>query len=200
MNLNIQVVLNKTQLTIKLKKEHIMKKSIITMIITTLFTTHVMAQSHDNMQMDKNMDHSQMNHNQTNNTAMIEMNNMSAVGMPAINAKPDKVVRVILDDDMTITFEGKADIKSNDVVQFIVINTGKNDHQFSIGSHQEQLNYREMMKKMPNHNMSDPGNLINLKAGETKSLTWHFHGDNNVEFACNRPGHAEAGMVKNITL
>ncbi|EGQ9959855.1 copper-binding protein, partial [Vibrio parahaemolyticus] len=26
------------------------------------------------------------------------------------------------------------------------------------------------------------------------------HGDNNVEFACNIPGHAEAGMVKKVKL
>jgi uncharacterized cupredoxin-like copper-binding protein len=29
---------------------------------------------------------------------------------------------------------------------------------------------------------------------------WHFQGDNHVEFACNIPGHAEAGMVKKVTL
>ncbi|PMO37104.1 copper-binding protein [Vibrio splendidus] len=149
------------------------------------------------------MDHSKMDHSMMKDGkmdhSMMNMEGMSEVGMPATGAKPDKVVHVLLSDDMKITFKNKVDIEPNDVVQFVVMNTGKIDHEFSIGSASEQLEHREMMKNMGNH-AHDSGSTVTVKPGKAKQLLWHFHGDNNVEFACNIPGHAEAGMVKALTL
>ncbi|UQV23221.1 copper-resistant cuproprotein CopI [Vibrio sp. J383] len=145
------------------------------------------------------MDHSMMKDGKMDHSNMMNMEGMSEVGMPATGAKPDKVVHVLLSDDMKITFKNKVDIEPNDVVQFVVMNTGKIDHEFSIGSASEQLEHREMMKNMGNH-AHDSGSTVTVKPGKAKQLLWHFHGDNNVEFACNIPGHAEAGMVKALTL
>ncbi|MEZ8281214.1 cupredoxin family protein [Vibrio splendidus] len=149
------------------------------------------------------MDHSKMDHSMMKDGkmdhSMMNMEGMSEVGMPATGAKPDKVVHVLLSDDMKITFKNKVYIEPNDVVQFVVMNTGKIDHEFSIGSASEQLEHREMMKNMGNH-AHDSGSTVTVKPGKAKQILWHFHGDNNVEFACNIPGHAEAGMVKALTL
>ncbi|MEZ8239286.1 cupredoxin family protein [Vibrio splendidus] len=149
------------------------------------------------------MDHSKMDHSMMKDGkmdhSMMNMEGMSEVGMPATGAKPDKVVHVLLSDDMKITFKNKVDIEPNDVVQFVVMNTGKIDHEFSIGSASEQLEHREMMKNMGNH-AHDSGSTVTVKPGKAKQMVWHFHGDNQVEFACNIPGHAEAGMVKSLTL
>ncbi|MDP2491498.1 copper-binding protein [Vibrio splendidus] len=149
------------------------------------------------------MDHSKMDHSMMKDGkmdhSMMNMEGMSEVGMPATGAKPDKVVHVLLSDDMKITFKNKVDIEPNDVVQFVVMNTGKIAHEFSIGSASEQLEHREMMKNMGNH-AHDSGSTVTVKPGKAKQILWHFHGDNNVEFACNIPGHAEAGMVKALTL
>ena len=131
--------------------------------------------------------------------SMMDMEGISAVGMPAIGAKPDKVVHVLLADDMTIKFKKEAQIEPNDVVQFVVMNVGNIDHEFTIGSAKEQLEHREMMKKMPHH-MHGSGNAVTVQPGKAKQLLWHFHGENSVEFACNIPGHAEAGMVTKISL
>ncbi len=144
------------------------------------------------------MDHSKMDHSKMDHS-MMNMEGMSDVGMPAKGAKPDKVIHVILADDMTIKFKKEVKIEPNDVVQFVVLNTGKIDHEFTIGSAKEQLAHREMMKTMGHHN-HDSGNAVTVKPGKAKQLLWHFHGDNEVEFACNIPGHAEAGMVKKISL
>lgn len=189
-----------------------MKKTLLA-IMLSLTTTAVYANSdHSNMDHGKmnhgNMDHGQMDHgsmdhsNMSNNKmdhSMMNMEGMSDVGMPAKGAKPDKVVHVILDDDMTIKFKKEVKIEPNDVVQFVVMNKGKIDHEFTIGSAKEQLEHREMMKTM-SHHAHDSGNAVTVKPGKAKQLLWHFHGANNVEFACNIPGHAEAGMVKKTTL
>ncbi|KHA62258.1 copper-binding protein [Vibrio variabilis] len=178
-----------------------MKKTLITLAIT-MFSTGVLADAMDHSKMDhSNMDHGEMkmDHSKMDHSNMMNMEGMSAVGMPAKGAKPDKVVHVILTDDMKINFKKDVKIKPNDVVQFVVMNAGKIDHEFSIGSAQEQLKHREMMKNMGSH-AHDSGSTVTVKPGKAKQLLWHFHGDNNVEFACNIPGHAEAGMVKKITL
>jgi uncharacterized cupredoxin-like copper-binding protein len=195
-----------------------MKKTLITIALTITASTAFAAMDHsagDHSNMDHSgmdhsmmnsgdMDHSKMNHSmmkggKMDHSIMMNMDGMSEVGMPATGAKPDKVVHVLLSDDMKITFKNKVNIEPNDVVQFVVMNTGKIDHEFSIGSSEEQLEHREMMKNMGNH-AHDSGSTVTVKPGKAKQMLWHFHGDNHVEFACNIPGHAEAGMVKSVTL
>ncbi|MDP2499168.1 copper-binding protein [Vibrio splendidus] len=194
-----------------------MKKTLIAIALTLTTATAFAEMDHSavdhsskdhsgmdhSMMKNEEMDHSKMNHSMMKggkmDHSMMNMEGMSEVGMPATGAKPDKVVHVLLSDDMKITFKNKVDIEPNDVVQFVVMNTGKIDHEFSIGSASEQLEHREMMKNMGNH-AHDSGSTVTVKPGKAKQMLWHFHGDNNVEFACNIPGHAEAGMVKSLTL
>ncbi|MEZ8889942.1 copper-binding protein [Vibrio sp. 10N.247.311.14] len=189
-----------------------MKKTLITIALTITASTAFAAMDHSagghsnmdhSMMKSGEMDHSKMDHSMMKDGkmdhSMMNMEGMSEVGMPATGAKPDKVVHVLLSDDMKITFKNKVDIEPNDVVQFVVMNTGKIDHEFSIGSASEQLEHREMMKNTGNH-AHDSGSTVTVKSGKAKQLLWHFHGDNNVELACNIPGHAEAGMVKSLTL
>ncbi|MFV0449641.1 MAG: cupredoxin family protein [Vibrio sp.] len=161
----------------------------------------------DHSQMDNSkMDHSQMasasmNKGMSmNHDNMMSMDGMSDVGMPAAGSKPNKVIHVMLSDDMKITFKKEVKIEPNDIVQFVVMNTGKINHEFAIGSVTEQIEHREMMESMNGQQMHDSGNSVTVEPGKAKQITWHFHGDNNVEFACNIPGHAEAGMVKSVTL
>ncbi|MDE1239459.1 copper-resistant cuproprotein CopI [Vibrio aestuarianus] len=162
-----------------------MKRTLIALTLTVL-TTSAIAE----------MDHSKMDHSKMDHAGMM-MDGMSEVGMPAKGAKPDKVVHVLLSDDMTITFKKAVKIEPNDVVQFVVMNTGKIEHEFSIGSAAEQLKHREMMRQMDGKTHHSE-NVVLVEPGKAKQLLWHFHGDKNIEFACNIPGHAEAGMVKKI--
>lgn len=164
----------------------------------------VLADSNAHMDHSK-MDHSKMDHGDmmSDNSKMdhsnMSMEGMNAVGMPAKGAKPDKVVHVLLTDDMKITFKKPVEIKQNDIVQFVVVNAGKMEHEFTIGSHMEQQEHREMMKTM-SHHAHDSGNAVTVQPGKAKQLMWHFHGEPKVELACNIPGHYEGGMVKEITI
>lgn len=138
-----------------------MKKTLITLALT-MITSSAFAQMDSSTMNHDNMDHSQMGHgsmqmDQTkmDHSNMQGMSGTSAVGMPANGAKPDKVVHVILSDNMKITFKKEVNIEPNDVVQFVVMNTGKINHEFSIGSAAEQLEHREMMKAMSGDHMHD---------------------------------------------
>ena len=117
----------------------------------------------------------------------------STVGMPAKAEQATKTIAVELLDTMRFKFSEEVKIKDGDIVKFVVTNTGRLPHEFSIGDQQEQDAHRQMMRNMPNMHHED-GNAVSLKPGETKILTWHFKGSGDVVFACNIPGHYEAGM------
>ena len=174
-----------------------MKKILFVMLLLAP-TVSVWAEiSHSKMNHGE-MDHPKMDHSKMDHS-MMNMEGMSAVGMPAVGTKPDKVVHVLLSDDMTIKFKQEGKIEPNDVVQFVVMNIGKLEHEFAIGSEAEQLKHREMMKGMAHH-AHDSGSVVTVQPGKARQLLWHFHGENKVEFACNIPGHAEGGMIKKISL
>ena len=116
----------------------------------------------------------------------------SAVGRPAQSGDEARKVQVDLLDSMKFDFKEPLILKQGDVVRFVVTNRGNLRHEFSIGDADEQKAHAEMMRQMPNM-MHNDGNTVTLEAGETKELVWQFEGD-TVVFACNIPGHFEAGM------
>jgi uncharacterized cupredoxin-like copper-binding protein len=65
--------------------------------------------------------------------------------------------------------------------------------EFSIGNAEDQVKHANMMQKMPDMKHSDP-NTVSLAPGESAKLSWKFMGKDTVVFACNIPGHFEAGM------
>ena len=121
----------------------------------------------------------------------------SAVGKPAEIAAATKTINVNLLDSMQLEFVEQPDIKDGDIVKFVVTNKGKLAHEFSLGSASEQEAHREMMKQMPGMVHTD-GNTITVQPGETQELAWQFTGKNQVVFACNIPGHFEAGMRQEV--
>ena len=78
-------------------------------------------------------------------------------------------------------------------------NQGKITHEFSIGNEQEQKAHHEMMQKMPNM-VHEDDNTVTVKSGETKELIWKFKNVGDVVFACNIPGHFEAGMFHKMQM
>jgi len=119
---------------------------------------------------------------------------VNRVGVPAKASQASKTIQVSMDDSMRFNFASVPNLKDGDIIRFVVTNDGKIDHEFSIGDEQEQSKHREMMRKMPNM-VHEDGNTITVKPGETKEITWKFTGNSEVVFACNIPGHFEAGMV-----
>lgn len=121
------------------------------------------------------------------------------VGQP-FNGKPDRTVMVSMLDTMRFEFSPElTDLHQGEVIKFVVKNDGSIVHEFSIGNSEEQMQHAEMMRKMPNMMHKDP-NTVSLKPGEVANLTWRFMGKDKVVFACNIPGHFEAGMHHDIAI
>ncbi|MBL4869139.1 MAG: cupredoxin family protein [Pseudomonadales bacterium] len=123
----------------------------------------------------------------------------SPVGEPGLAGQATKIVHVITLDTMRYEFSPQPDIRAGDIVKFIVTNQGKIPHEFSIGDENEQKAHAKMMREMPNM-VHEDGNTVTVKPGETNELTWKFKAGSEVVFACNIPGHYEAGMFKKIIL
>ena len=123
----------------------------------------------------------------------------SGVGQAGMESEVSKTIAVGLLDTMRFEFSPALVLKSGDVVKFVVTNKGSIKHEFSIGSESEQIKHRKMMRSMPTMTHQD-ANTVTVEPGQSMSLLWKFDGDEAPVFACNIPGHAEAGMVKRIQL
>jgi uncharacterized cupredoxin-like copper-binding protein len=118
----------------------------------------------------------------------------SPIGDPAKYSPENRQVEVALDDSMRFYFTPSLDtLKEGEAVTFIIRNEGKIDHEFSIGTAEEQISHMEMMKKMPDMVHHD-NTTVSLSSGAEAELNWRFAGKEEVVFSCNIPGHFEAGM------
>ena len=131
--------------------------------------------------------------------AQADVGHASAVGSPAEASAAGRTVTVELLDSMRFAFDSPLALTRGEVVRFSVTNRGRIRHEFSIGSEAEQDSHRAMMRSMPNMVHEDP-NVVTVEPGETRELVWRFDGELPVVFACNIPGHAEAGMVATTIL
>jgi uncharacterized cupredoxin-like copper-binding protein len=116
-----------------------------------------------------------------------------SVGAPG-KGTPDRIISVSMQDTMRFVFDPDlGDLKNGETIEFNVRNDGQIQHEFSIGNTDDQIKHAIMMQKMPDMKHSDP-NTVSLLPGESATLSWKFMGKDIVVFACNIPGHFEAGM------
>lgn len=112
-------------------------------------------------------------------------------------------------------------VSPGETVKFVVENRGRLVHEFNLGTpamheaHQKEMqmmvahgviqggsiNHERMNMDMGNgHSMKhDDPNSVLLEPGESAEVIWTFPDDVSLEFACNVPGHYQAGMYGEVT-
>lgn len=141
------------------------------------------------------------------------------IGKPGEASKADRTINVEMHDNY---YEPESiQVKPGETVRFVVENKGNLVHEFNIGTpdmheaHQEEmqmmvehgviqggkLNRKMMEMDMGNgHSMKhDDPNSVLLEPGQSQEVVWKFTGEGNVEFACNVPGHYQAGMYGEVS-
>ncbi|WP_024617307.1 copper-resistant cuproprotein CopI [Pseudomonas kilonensis] len=142
-------------------------------------------------------------------------------GQPAPAAKASRSIDVVMGD---MTFDpGALDIKAGETVRFVLINKGQLLHEFNLGNaamhadhQQEMLKMQQSGQLMPTamkpgmdhaamgHDQASMGhddpNSVLVEPGKTAELTWTFSKATRLEFACNVPGHYQAGMKGDLTV
>ncbi|MBM3945354.1 MAG: hypothetical protein FJ317_07705, partial [SAR202 cluster bacterium] len=122
----------------------------------------------------------------------------SDVGGPASANEAARVVEV---DAFEVAFRpSRVSVAAGETVTFVVTNTGRTVHEFTIGDAAMQQEHAEMTTHMSGAMPHDLPNSISLQPGEAKRITWRFGNAGTLEFACHVPGHYEAGMRGQITV
>ena len=124
----------------------------------------------------------------------------AVVGAPGNASEITRTIAIVMGDasfapDSIVVQQGE-------VIRFVVKNESAADHEFVLGDAAMHAAHRAEMAKMieAGHAMhhENDGAEIAVAAGETKELIWRFAAPATLEFACNIPGHYEAGMKGDI--
>ena len=128
-----------------------------------------------------------------------------AFGAPAEASQATRTIEVKLKD---IAFEpGSLQVKAGETVRFVLVNEGNLPHEFNLGSKAMHVEHQKEMIAMQGKLFTGHGghehhaaNTVLLQPGQRGELTWTFSKSAPIEFACNVPGHYQAGMVGPITI
>ncbi|MFV3304614.1 cupredoxin domain-containing protein [Pseudomonas sp. NY15181] len=149
-------------------------------------------------------------------------------GKPAKAAQATRTVEIKL-GDMYFEPES-VEVKAGETVRFVIHNSGNLLHEFNLGSAAMHVAHQKEMQQMMDsgmltptgmqHDMSkmdhskmghgdmpmgqmmkhDDPNTVLIEPGKTAELTWTFSKATSLEFACNIPGHYQAGMVGKLNV
>ncbi|WET12260.1 cupredoxin domain-containing protein [Pseudomonas sp. D3] len=153
--------------------------------------------------------------------AMADTAHTYAFGQPASADKATRTVEVVLQD---MSFSPKSlDVKAGETVRFVLVNKGQLLHEFNLGDAAMHAEHQKQMMQMQSsgmlnatgmgkmdHGAMDHGAMASMKhddpnsvlvePGKTAELTWTFTKASGLEFACNIPGHYQAGMVGKLNV
>ena len=143
--------------------------------------------------------------------------NMMSVGT---EGKSDEVTRVIKIKMYDNYFEPNTfNFKAEETVRFEVENFGELVHEFNIANammhkkHQPEMQKmfeneilfgdsidRKKMAKMDKSMSHQHSNSVLLEPKEKQDLIWKFSKAQNIEIACNVPGHYDVGMIAKVKI
>ncbi len=90
-------------------------------------------------------------------------------------------------------------VAAGETVKFEIANSGKLDHEFILGSAEEQVAHDKEMAAMAGMKMTHV-NGVSVAPGKTGMLIWTFTKAGTLQYACHVPGHYVAGMVGQLTI
>lgn len=167
-----------------------MKRQISILILATSPIVALAAGDHagghgkqDAHDMHMSHDHGAMSHGSHGN----------ASGQRGDPARVSRTIEVTMDDNMRFV-PNVINVKTGEIVRFLVRNEGKLQHEMVIGSMAELKAHSAMMRAQPAMQHAEP-NMISLNPGQRGGVVWQFDRAGTIGFACLAPGHLEAGMV-----
>ena len=144
----------------------------------------------------------------------------ATVGEPGKASEVTRIIEIVMSDNW---FEPEQiSVDSGETIRFVLKNKGEIVHEFNIGTaamhaqHQtemavmfdhgvlevDKIHYDKMKMDMGDgttmdHN--DPNSVL-LEPGNEEEIVWKFGSSARIEFACNIPGHYDAGMMGDIRI
>lgn len=141
-------------------------------------------------------------------------------GKPAKASEARRTVTVVMRDNL---YEPEAiSVQAGETVRFVVKNEGQFVHEFNIGTAAMHAEHQKEMAMMVDHGVLEPDrinrermkmdmgggktmahddpNSLLLEPGKSGEIVWTFTNATELEFACNIPGHYDAGMVGRMSV
>lgn len=143
-------------------------------------------------------------------------------GAPGKASEASRTIEIVMGDNY---FEPeKIAIQAGETIRFVVKNKGDFLHEFNIGTAPMHAEHQKEMMTMMEHGMltatgvdhsmmkmdhsstgmsghvHDDPNSVLVEPGKTQELVWTFAAATDLEFACNVPGHYDAGMMGEIDI
>ena len=150
-------------------------------------------------------------HGPNKNAPKSSHTNEFSFGSVGISSQVTRIISITMDDNSYTP--QVINVKSGEVIHFKIKNIGDAVHEFNIGKKTMQIAHQEEMQQMMdrgilefdkiNHHMMnakggmshDDPNSILLEPGKSGELIWRFQKSQDLEYACNIPGHYESGML-----
>jgi uncharacterized cupredoxin-like copper-binding protein len=125
----------------------------------------------------------------------------TAYGKPGDPKKPARVVQVVMreQDGKMLFIPDRIRIRKGEQIRFQLRNNGEVDHEFVVGTLEENLKHMKEMEKNPDMEHDDP-NAKRLKPKTTGEIVWQFTKAGTFDFSCLIPGHRQAGMFGTIVV
>lgn len=121
-----------------------------------------------------------------------------SVGKPGDASSVDRVISVVMDDTMRF-IPDSFNVIAGETIQFDVVNQGDLVHEFVLGSAEELQEHHAMMQKSTSM-QHDEANSVSLQTDAAGTLIWTFTNSGEVDIACLKPGHFEAGMKGSVVV
>ena len=136
-------------------------------------------------------------------------------GEPGKASEVDRTIEIVMKENF---YEPESiSVKAGETVRFKIVNQGELVHEFNIGTRLMHMAHQKEMELMVDHGVleadrinhermkmdmgggktmeHDDPNSVLLEPGESGEIIWKFTKATELEFACNVPGHYDAGMM-----
>ncbi len=90
-------------------------------------------------------------------------------------------------------------VRLNETIRFNIRNTGRQMHEFVLGTKHENEAHAQLMLKFPDMEHDEPY-MAHVPPGKAGRIVWHFNRAGTFEFACLIAGHYQAGMTGTIVV
>ncbi len=144
----------------------------------------------------------------------------NAAGEPGKASEATRTITIDMTDNRYSN--EKITVKAGETVRFVIRNKGELVHEFNIGTPGMHKAHQKEMMMMVDHGVleadkinhdkmkmdmgggrtmehNDPNSAL-LEPGKSAKIVWKFSKAGTYEFACNVPGHYDAGMVGELTV
>lgn len=124
-----------------------------------------------------------------------------SAGEPGNANKRSRIIAVTMSEESgkMLFNPDRIEVRRGEQIRFVLKNAGELEHEFVLGTREENRSHAEQMQKNPDMEHDDPNGkrITPKKAGE---MLWRFTTRGEFEFACLIPGHLEAGMLGKVVV